>query len=851
MRLISRQGYTDQFARYRLVALSAGFAAALIVPDAMGQRGKPPEPARYETPPKAIADLIDAPLTPAVSTSPDRAWMVLLEQPAYPPIDELSQPELRLAGLRINPRTNGRSREWAYKGLTFKRISDGDSVPSTPASRGIERAVTGLPDDPRITGVRWSPDSNRIAFAMTRENGLELWIAEVDSGKAKKLTDATLNATLGIPYDWVSDSKTLLVRLVPEGRGAAPPEPLVPAGPIVQENIGRTAPARTYQDLLKNTHDEALFDHYMTSRVAAVRITGEIKPNGSPGIIADVSPSPDGKNVFVRTVVRPYSYIVPVFRFAHRAEIWDFAGNLVRRVADNPVADEVPVDFSAVPTGPRSFSWRADAPNTLCWVEAQDGGDPKRPAEVRDKLVALSAPFKGEPTVLASTELRYGGVRWGSENLALVSESWWQNRKTRTWVVDPSAPEKSPVLLFDRSFEDRYADPGSPVMTESKYGTSVLMTADGDRSIFLSGQGASPDGDRPFLDRMKLESRETKRLFHSQSPHYESVAAVLDPDAGIVLTRRESITEPPNYFVRNLSDGRDRALTDFPHPTPQLVGVYKEMIQYERADGVKLTGTLYLPPGKKPEDGPFPLLMWAYPQEFKSADAAGQVTDSPYRFVRTSPMSPLLWLMHGYAILDDPSLPIVGEGEAEPNDTYVEQLVAGARAAVDEVVRRGVADRDRIAIGGHSYGAFMTANLLAHCDLFRAGIARSGAYNRTLTPFSFQAEQRTFWQAPETYINMSPFSHAEKIKHPILLIHGEADNNSGTFPMQSERFYAALKGHGATTRLVMLPHESHGYRARESLLHAAWETTRWLDIYVKNAPTREKSADDAPRAGTQ
>jgi dipeptidyl aminopeptidase/acylaminoacyl peptidase len=306
-----------------------------------------------------------------------------------------------------------------------------------------------------------------------------------------------------------------------------------------------------------------------------------------------------------------------------------------------------------------------------------------------------------------------------------------------------------------------------------------------------------------------------------------------------VLTRRESVQEPPNYFYHNLEKNRTVQLTGFPHPTPQLKGITKELIRYNRDDGLKLTARLYLPDGYTTADGPLPMVMWAYPREYKSADAAGQVTDSPYRFIRTSWSSPVVWLLRGYAVLDYPSMPIIGEGDEEPNDSFIEQLVAGAKAAIDEVVRRGVADPERIAIGGHSYGAFMTANLLAHSDLFRAGIARSGAYNRSLTPFGFQSEDRTFWEAPETYFAMSPFMHADKVDEPILLIHGEADNNSGTYPMQSERFYNALKGHGAICRLVMLPHESHGYRARESALHVLYETDRWLEKYVKNAGPRK------------
>lgn len=227
--------------------------------------------------------------------------------------------------------------------------------------------------------------------------------------------------------------------------------------------------------------------------------------------------------------------------------------------------------------------------------------------------------------------------------------------------------------------------------------------------------------------------------------------------------------------------------------------------------------------------------MWAYPAEFKSADAAGQVKDSPYKFNRISYWGPQAFLTMGYTVLDNFSVPIVGEGDKEPNDTYIPQLVASAEAAVDEVVRRGVADRNRIAVGGHSYGAFMTANLLTHTRLFKAGIARSGAYNRTLTPFGFQAEERNYWQAPDVYNAMAPFNYADHIKDALLMIHGEQDNNSGTFPIQSERMYAAVKGLGGTARLVLLPNEAHAYRARESIMQMLAEMNNWLETYVKQA----------------
>jgi dipeptidyl aminopeptidase/acylaminoacyl peptidase len=783
----------------------------------------------YQMPPKAIADLVDAPPTPSMDFSPDNQWMLIMDHPSLPSIEEVSQPELRIAGIRINPRTNGPSRARYYTKLTLKNIRDGKQI-------AIE-----LPENAQISNIRWSPNGEFIAFTLTKVQGIELWLAEVSSGKAKKLLDSYVNDTYGGPFFWVSDNQTLICLTVPIDRGDAPVAPTVPQGPVIQENIGKKAPARTYQDLLKNPYDESLFEYYTTSQIIRVRINGETTSIGSPAIFTTSQPSPDGKYLLVETIYRPYSYLVPAYRFPQKIEIWDLYGNIVHEVADLPLAEEIPVGFGAVRTGPRSINWRADKPATLYWVEAQDDGDPKKEVEIRDKVFMLSAPFKGKPTPLISLGLRYDEIMWGDEKLAIATEYWWKTRKVRSWLIQPGKPKAKPELLFDRSFEDRYSDPGNPIFKRTKFGTSILLTSNKGKSIFLSGAGASPEGDKPFMDQLDLKSLTTKRLWQSQAPHYEYFVTFLDEKGDQFITRRETVTEPPNYYIKNLKTNDLKQMTFFPHPTPQLKDVKKEIIQYKRDDGVDLMATLYLPPDYSPEkDGPLPILMWAYPREFKSVKAAGQMRGSPYQFVRIGSTSHMLLLTQGYAILDGPTMPIIGEGDKEPNDTYIEQLVASAKAAVDEVVRRGVADRDRIAIGGHSYGAFMTANLLAHSDLYRTGIARSGAYNRTLTPFGFQAEERTFWEAPEIYFTMSPFMHANKVNEPILLIHGEADNNSGTFPIQSERYYHALKGHGATARLVMLPHESHGYRARESMMHVFWEMTQWLDKYVKNAPPRNE-----------
>ncbi|HEY0711116.1 MAG TPA: prolyl oligopeptidase family serine peptidase, partial [Polyangia bacterium] len=786
--------------------------------------------------------MIDAAPTPHASVSPDRRFLLMLALPSFPSIAEVAAPERRLAGLRIDPRTNGPSRRNFLVGLTVQDLRE-----RRPRDR--VRPITGLPKGARIADVAWAPTGARIAFTITGDNGqVTLWTADVAAARARQVSPRPLIGAAGRAYTWLSDGSGFIARFIPTGRGAEPEPPLAPSGPIVQESVaGRKAPARTYQDLLKNPHDEALLEHYLRAQLAEVSLAGKITPVGKPELFGGFDPSPDGKYLLVSVLHRPFSYRVPLSRFPMRVEVWDRRGRLVRQIVDSPLHEEVPVDFAAVPPGPRSFEWRSDADATLYWVEARDGGDPKQPAEIRDEVVFLEAPFASKrPRSLARLSLRYGGLTWGRGDFALLNEWWWADRKTRTFVVAPDDPASAPQVLWDRSSEDRYNDPGQPLTTTTARGTHVIaFTPDGQR-LFLFGDGASPEGDRPFVDAMELNTRRTQRLFQSEAPYYETPWDLLDEEGRLLLTRRESVAEPPQYVRRTLPGGAPELLTKFPHPSPKLAKVEKRLIQYQRDDGLPLSGMLYLPPGFEPgKDAPLPMLMWAYPQSFKSADTAGQVTDSPYRFARINWASPLWALALGYAVLDDPTLPILGQGKTEPNDTYVAQLTAGAKAAVEAVVGLGVADRERIAIGGHSYGAFMTANLLAHTDLFRAGIARSGAYNRTLTPFGFQSEERTFWEAPRTYIEMSPYAHADRIDQPLLIIHGEADNNAGTFPVQSERLFEALKGLGKRARLVMLPHESHGYRARQSVMHTLWEMATWLDEHVKRAAPRANATEPA------
>lgn len=777
----------------------------------------------YQLPPKEIVDLVDVHPTPRVSISPNGQKILLMQSPGMPTIEDYAAPMLRIAGSRLDPNTNGRSRASYYISIKIMDIN-GEN----------QSELKALPSGAKITSVSWAPDGSKIAFINLLTNGQELWYAEVEGFTAIKLSPAILNSTMGGAFFWLKGSKEILFRSILPGRGKAPTKSNVPKGPVIQENLGIEAAVRTYQDLLKDAHDETLFEYYTTSQFMITDLNANKRKFGSPGIFSSINPSPDGNYYMVRIIKKPFSYLVPSSRFPASIEIWNTNGQKVHQLIDMPLMEAIPKGSGSTQPGPRSFSWRNDKPSTIYWVEALDEGNAKKKVSYRDQVFTLDAPFKEDAKKFIKTKLRYGRITWGNENLAVLSESWRSTRQSITTFFDPKDPENTKKVVWDRSSEDRYSDPGRFVTDKNEFDMNVLLFTNKGKSLLLTGSGASPEGNKPFIDSYTIKTAETKRLWQSEAPYNETVNKIIDPKKMLVITTRQSKEKPPNYYLRDVKKNRLTAITKFPHPYPQLKGISKELIKYKRADGVDLSATLYLPPGYKKSDGPLPTILWAYPREFKSASSAGQISGSPYTFTRLRATSHLFWVNRGYAILDGAAFPIIGEGDQEPNDEFIEQLVANAKAAIDKGVELGVTDPDRVAVGGHSYGAFMTANLLAHSDLFAAGIARSGAYNRTLTPFGFQSEPRTYWEAPEIYYAMSPFMHADQVKDPLLLIHGIADNNSGTFPVQSQRYYNALKGHGATTRLVMLPLESHGYSARESVMHMLWEVDQWLEKYVKN-----------------
>ncbi|GAV83615.1 Peptidase_S9 domain-containing protein [Cephalotus follicularis] len=797
---------------------------------------------KYRVPPPEIRDIVDAPPLPALSFSPQRDKILFLKRRALPPLAELARPEEKLAGIRIDGKCNSRSRMSFYTGIGIHQLLPDGTL-------GPEIEIHGFPYGSKINFLTWSQDGRHLAFSIRvdEEEKLRVWVADVETGKARPLfqsPDIFLNAVFD-NYVWV-DNNTLLVCTIPTSRGDPPKKPLVPSGPKIQSNEQKSViQVRTFQDLLKDEYDEDLFDYYATSQLVLASLDGMVKEICPPAVYTSMDPSPDHKYLLITSYHRPYSFIVPCGRFPKKVDLWTSDGKFVRELCDLPLAEDIPIAFSSVRKGMRSINWRADEPSTIYWAETQDGGDAKVEVSPRDIIYMQPAePVEGEQAeVLHKLDLRYGGISWCDDTLALVYESWYKTRRTRTWIISPGSKDVSPRILFDRSSEDVYSDPGSPMLRRTPSGTYIIAKIKKENVegtyVLLNGSGATPEGNIPFLDLFGLNTGNKERIWQSDKEKYhETVVALMSDqkegdlylDQLKILTSKESKTENTQYFIQIWPDKKASQITNFPHPYPQLASLQKEMIRYQRKDGVQLTATLYLPPSYDPsKDGPIPCLVWSYPGEFKSKDAAGQVRGSPNEFPGIGPTSALLWLARRFAILSGPTIPIIGEGDEEANDSYVEQLVASAEAAVEEVIRRGVAHPNKIAVGGHSYGAFMAANLLAHAPhLFSCGVARSGAYNRTLTPFGFQNEDRTLWEATNTYVEMSPFMSANKIKKPILLIHGEEDNNPGTLTMQSDRFFNALKGHGALCRLVILPFESHGYAARESIMHVLWETDRWL-----------------------
>lgn len=777
----------------------------------------------FQKPSEEILKLADYERPPSVFMNSNKDVMIFVYRPTYKELKDLNQEEMRLAGLRINPKTNISSALSYVNNIKIKKVGEKKEI-----------QVKNLPEEARLSYFSFSPDEKYLSFTNTTSNGVELWVVELATGKAKKVTKDNLNANMGRPYSWMKDSNSFIVCALPSDRPELLDEDsFLPTGPIVATSSGEVSQNRTYQDMLKNKFDEENFKILTTSELFIVEVNGKMTPFANAGIYSGISVSPDGEYVMVSSIHEPFSYMVPYYRFPFTTKIYDAKGNHIKEVNNVPLNEVLPQGFSSVREGKRSMGWRADQPSTLYYVEALDRGDQANEVEFRDEVFIWEAPFTKEPESLFKLSSRYAGINWGNEENLFISEFWFDTRNIKTHWLNPTTKESK--LIVDRNYQDVYSDPGDFYTEKNKFGRETVVVKE--NKVHLIGDGYTKEGQFPYIDELDLTTFETKRIYTINSTDKkEDIIDVLNLDRGEILLRSQSPVDYPNFYIRNYKQNIDIQLTNFLNPFESLKGVHKEVITYFREDGVELSGTLYLPAGydKEAKTEKLPLLIWAYPTEYVDKATAGMSTKNPNSFTYPYYGSFVYWVAKGYAVLDDASFPIVGEGDKEPNDTFIEQLIANGKAAIDAVDSLGYIDRKRVGVGGHSYGAFMTANLLSHSDLFACGIARSGAYNRTLTPFGFQREQRNYWDNPDLYNRMSPFMSADKMKTPMLLVHGEDDNNSGTYTEQTKRYFDALKNLGAPVRMVLLPKESHGYVAKENIFHLLYEQDVFLEKYLKD-----------------
>ena len=806
--------------------------------------------AGYDQPPQAILDVMRAPSPPVPYVNPSRDAMLLVAWRDYPSIERVATPFLKLAGVRVEVRNHSRHDTRAGYG-----IAPCAQTVELVALPGGARTPLALPADACPGAPVWSADGKRYALPVTTRDAVELWLGDAAGGAPRAVPGLRLNPMLDDALQWMPDSRRVLVKSVPAGLAAPPAAADTPAGPSIQQSGGGKGQSSTYEtrDTLNSPHDEALFDYYAASQLVLVdganAANPAVTPVGAPANLASVEPAPDGRHLLVETLHKPYSYVTTHERFPREIEVWDIAARplAVTKIASIPLADRVPI--AGVPLGPREFAWRATEPATLLWAEALDGGDWKTQVPNRDKLMLRKSPFDRPAVEIGRTVQRFVGVLWGERADTALIQEYDENRHwLRTSVVDVDKPGSAPRVLWDLSSDEKYADPGKPVLRMLPTGAWALRQ-DGD-AIWLSGNGASPDGDRPFLDRLDLKSGKTERLFRSERDAYERFVAFTGDGTRSFLTWHQSAIDPPNAWLRTLAAPRDAAageaayastrtaVTRYADPTPAVRAIKKRLVKYKRADGLDLSFTLYTPPGYV-EGTRVPTILYAYPLDYADGAKAAQVSGSQATFTRLRQYR--LLLLAGYAIIDNAAFPVIGDPK-KAYDDYLGQLVADAKAAVDEAVRLGVADPQRVGVTGHSHGALMTVNLLAHSDLFRAGVATSGSYNKTLTPFGFQSERRSVWEAPDVYLKVSPFFSADRIKAPLLIVHGADDANPGTTPLQSLKLFEAVRGNGGTSRLVMLPHEPHWYAALESNEQLVYEMVTWFDRYVKNAPPRGAAA---------
>ncbi len=771
---------------------------------------------QYKVPDERLKDVYEVTKPPYIIFKPFSTYGFEITYKPQITLNELVEEDLELAGKKFLPRlTAGRK---FYQTNRFS-ITDFDK---------LSKQEIDISKYESIRTVFYSWDYSKAIMTYEVEDGVSFIYVDFSSKKITEYPEIRLNGAMGEPHvQWLANQKDVLIQMIPQDRPTEVKYNKIPQSPLIEETSGKMSQMRTYTKLLKSPNDEILFDYYFTSQIAIVNLkTKKIKEVGKPGIYRSVEISPNNKLLLVTKINKPYSYTVPYYYFPQTTSIWNLKGKEVKHIMDRPLQDEIPIGGTY--SGERYHHWLPIADQTLVWYQAQDGGDPKVKTDLRDIIYKSDYPFK-DRQVFFQTEHRASGYQCLSDNKSIIYGDYDRDRLwSRQWILD--LEDNTSKLITDQSVNDKYADRGS-LFTVWNKNKEKLVQRNGDLIYYINNQGASPEGNRPFLASFNIKTLEFTKLFEANPAKYEQISTFADEDFSSIIIGSQDIEQPRNYQLVDLATNKRQTLTKNRNPYPEYANLKKELVNYKRNDGIDLSGILYLPHDYDGQEK-LPLIIHAYPREYASAETAGQVSGSDKTFTWYYGDDIRYLAMNGYAVLYNASIPIVGNPELV-NDTFLEQLLDGVSSAINYLDERQIINPDKVGIIGHSYGAFMVANVLANSDLCQVGVAKSGAYNRTLTPFGFQKERRTFWQAKDFYLEVSPFATADQINEPILLIHGEKDPNSGTYPMQTKRLYQAIKGNGGTARMVILPFEEHSYRARESELHVLSEINEWFDRYLK------------------
>ena len=842
----------------------------------------------YATPPPELADAVLAPRHLNVtlsSVSPDKKWFVdeIGDGPVV--MKTFSKPFHELGGVFIDHKAN-RART-----LTIRNNAGIQLISATDGSRKPIQVPAGL----RVSNATWSPDGTAIAYFGHAEDATHIYIADVASGKSRQLSKIPILATMVSSFEFTDNGRQIAAVVIPDGRAAMPTAPTAPTGPTVKLSDSAKNRLRTFPSLMSTPYEKDLLKWHATGQLALIDVKqGTVKKFGKPDMIRSVDFAPDGKYARVTRMVEPFSYDVPVNNFGSVEEVWDATGTSLVKLNERPLNLGVQDDTQDPPAagggrgaqqnqqGRRELAWRADGQG-LTYVEqeaapertgrrggqagdtaddqdaasAQRGGrGAPQPPQRKDRVYQWTAPFTdATKKVIYEHPTRLSGHRFSPDMKVLFfSERAGQNTLDKAVYLD--APAQTYTLARYRA-DDIYVNPGSIVGVRGAApagggrgggrggagaagSTPVLMSADSEH-VFYQGTSYAKNpndvGPKTFIDKVAIKTGTKTRIYESDNTDvYERVSTIIDPDAGSFIVTREGPTEvPQQYLVQN---GQRLALTKNQDVTPDLTKMKLERFTVERPDGFKFRVTVNLPqnfiPGSRP-----PALFWFYPREFADQDSYDRPdrTFNKNAFPNFGTRSMEFFTRLGYAVVE-PDSPIVG-AQGAMNDNYVHDLRTNLAVVIDELDKRGLADRHRLAIGGHSYGAFSAVNAMVHTPFFKAGIAGDGAYNRTLTPLGFQSERRDLWQAPHVYLGMSPFLYAQNMTGALLMYHGYADQNVGTDPDNSIRLYHALNGLGKTAALYMYPLEDHGPASRETLLVLWARWAAWLDKYVKNPQKAE------------